>query len=533
MCEPSQRNTTTCCQALEAYELAHYHQCLDTEALRKENTLLREHNLRLQQQVAALQRPVDDARVKVESTVWSCLAHRDLQLQEARLEIEERNQEIRRLSCHNTASEESIKHAERLHSARVFDLSLQRQEELEERSAQLAAAQTELVAVLGLLAEERALTAALRDQMHAAATEMASLRQRVHTFLSLEVSRCCSSPGPFATQPPGFLCITASDIAKRAADTAPLDSLMTAISSLPLDGRLFEQLICELFRQRGARVSHCGQANDGGIDFVLTVPQPGRAGAAKRVVGQCKLYRCKVGTSTVREFCGAMLASHCPNGILVCSSAFSRAAWELVAALRNQHGLDIDLWDSDRIRVEAVAAAPQLLAFLAAGGAAFPNSFSLPSEAADAIIDENIIDRCIKSLLLSADDPQESTDCHEEPHIPSSTYREKVNETNVNKFIPASTAQPLAVDCFFHASSDVWSAEEVEALKALVKRFRESSTNSPAGKTPGRIRSDGQGRIPWAVICGHIKAEGQRSVFHSSHITKERLRSKWKNMGGK
>jgi hypothetical protein len=60
-------------------------------------------------------------------------------------------------------------------------------------------------------------------------------------------------------------------------------------------------------------------------------------------------------------------------------------------------------------------------------------------------------------------------------------------------------------------NSDVWTAEEVTALESLITRF--TGTNR---------------RIAWGKMEAYLRANPY--PFAPSHISKERLRSKYKNM---
>jgi restriction system protein len=83
----------------------------------------------------------------------------------------------------------------------------------------------------------------------------------------------------------------------------------------------FEQLIGEVFRSKGYRVSETGGGGaDGGIDLVL-----GKDGETHLV--QCKQWRAlRVGVNVVRELYGVMAAKGAASGFVVTSGSFTDEA---------------------------------------------------------------------------------------------------------------------------------------------------------------------------------------------------------------
>ncbi|MBB4868106.1 restriction system protein [Pseudomonas nitritireducens] len=87
--------------------------------------------------------------------------------------------------------------------------------------------------------------------------------------------------------------------------------------------REFEQLVGEVFRQKGFTVTETGgNGSDGGIDLVLQM------GTDKYLV-QCKQWRAiKVGVTVIREFFGVMAAQGASGGFVVTSGTYTEDAKE-------------------------------------------------------------------------------------------------------------------------------------------------------------------------------------------------------------
>ena len=85
----------------------------------------------------------------------------------------------------------------------------------------------------------------------------------------------------------------------------------------------FEELVGELYRQRGFRVTpRSAGGADGGIDIVIE-----RNGATTLV--QCKHWKCTtVGAPIVREMMGIIVHQGAAGGKIVCSGKFTRQAIE-------------------------------------------------------------------------------------------------------------------------------------------------------------------------------------------------------------
>lgn len=96
----------------------------------------------------------------------------------------------------------------------------------------------------------------------------------------------------------------------------------------------FEELVSELFRQRGYSVNHSGRAGpDGGVDIEL------KQGGETYLV-QCKHWRArKVPVMTVRELYGAMTAAQAAGGFVITSGEFTADARKFAA------GRNIELVD--------------------------------------------------------------------------------------------------------------------------------------------------------------------------------------------
>ena len=91
----------------------------------------------------------------------------------------------------------------------------------------------------------------------------------------------------------------------------------------------FEEVVADLFRRQGHRVSEVGGPSDGGIDLLLHRNDP----AAPEHFVQCKRYRNRtVGVAELREFYGAMAAhqTRC-EGIVVTTGRFTPDAMAFAA----------------------------------------------------------------------------------------------------------------------------------------------------------------------------------------------------------
>jgi restriction system protein len=106
-----------------------------------------------------------------------------------------------------------------------------------------------------------------------------------------------------------------------------------------LTWRQFEQVVGELFREKGYRAEETGGGGaDGGVDLVL------RRGGERYLV-QCKQWRAyKVGVEVVRELYGAMAARGAAGGFVVTSGRFTDEATKFAK------GRNIQLVDGARLQ---------------------------------------------------------------------------------------------------------------------------------------------------------------------------------------
>ena len=99
-----------------------------------------------------------------------------------------------------------------------------------------------------------------------------------------------------------------------------LDAQKSIETIRQLHWRNFEELVAEVYRRQGYRVTDGGFGADGGIDLEL------RKGD-ERVIVQCKQWKAqKVGVSVVREMFGVLTASNAKKVIIICSGKFTQQA---------------------------------------------------------------------------------------------------------------------------------------------------------------------------------------------------------------
>ncbi|WP_440468703.1 restriction endonuclease [Pseudomonas sp. YH-1] len=109
--------------------------------------------------------------------------------------------------------------------------------------------------------------------------------------------------------------------------------------------REFEQLVGEVYRQKGFTVTEAGGSGpDGGVDLVLHM------GTDKYLV-QCKQWRAiKVGVTVIREFFGVMVAQGAAGGFVVTSGAYTQEAKDFAQGRNIQlvDGILLKRWISSR-----------------------------------------------------------------------------------------------------------------------------------------------------------------------------------------
>lgn len=124
---------------------------------------------------------------------------------------------------------------------------------------------------------------------------------------------------------------------KLAADVARVTETGKTIDGI--SWREFEQLVGEVFRQKGFTVTETGgNGPDGGIDLILHM------GSDKYLV-QCKQWRAiKVGVTVIREFFGVMAAQGASGGFVVTSGTYTDDAKEFAK------GRNIQLVDGELVK---------------------------------------------------------------------------------------------------------------------------------------------------------------------------------------
>lgn len=100
-----------------------------------------------------------------------------------------------------------------------------------------------------------------------------------------------------------------------------------------LSWKQFEELVADVYRRQGFRVTEVGGSGDRGIDLVLTSP------TGQKQLVQCKQWRTwRVGAPSVREFVGAMADVQGANsGLYVAVGTFTPEA----IALANRHRIEL------------------------------------------------------------------------------------------------------------------------------------------------------------------------------------------------
>jgi restriction system protein len=100
-----------------------------------------------------------------------------------------------------------------------------------------------------------------------------------------------------------------------------------------LSWRQVEELVADVFRQRGYRVCEVGGSGDGGVDLLMVGPD------GARYAVQCKGWRSwKVGAPKIREFVGALASLPKPcRGIFVVIGEYTVAARDLAQT----HGIEL------------------------------------------------------------------------------------------------------------------------------------------------------------------------------------------------
>lgn len=85
----------------------------------------------------------------------------------------------------------------------------------------------------------------------------------------------------------------------------------------------FERLIYELFTCMGYSVFHIGGSGDQGIDLECRSKLNN-----KRIIVQCKRYKSKVSSSTIRDFYGALIHSKADKGYIITTGEFTKNGCE-------------------------------------------------------------------------------------------------------------------------------------------------------------------------------------------------------------
>ncbi len=113
----------------------------------------------------------------------------------------------------------------------------------------------------------------------------------------------------------GMALVTRRNQRQREIEQARSISQMQALTP-----ERFEDLVAELFKQKGYSATLTPQQGDHGIDVVLRAPN------GEKEVVQCKRYQGQVGEPIVRDFFGAMLHENAVRGYIVTTGEFTQQA---------------------------------------------------------------------------------------------------------------------------------------------------------------------------------------------------------------
>jgi restriction system protein len=145
----------------------------------------------------------------------------------------------------------------------------------------------------------------------------------------------------------------------EASVTEISEELITALAKDPdlvykLTPRKFEELVAELYRRRGFKVTLTPSTGDKGVD--VYVVRHDELGSSLSVV-QAKRYRPdrKIGLSLVRELKGTVATTNASTGVLLTTSFFTKGA----KALAEEHRYTLELHDF--YELQALLRLPRIL----------------------------------------------------------------------------------------------------------------------------------------------------------------------------
>lgn len=119
-----------------------------------------------------------------------------------------------------------------------------------------------------------------------------------------------------------------------------------------LSPRDFELLLCDIFRRLypGSLVRPTPHARDMGVDVIVDTLKG-------RICIECKHYRAgRVGRPVVQKFHSALEYFNSPSGVIVTTGNFTDEAYSYARSLRRKFNVEIELWDYDRLKGEALKA---------------------------------------------------------------------------------------------------------------------------------------------------------------------------------
>lgn len=91
-----------------------------------------------------------------------------------------------------------------------------------------------------------------------------------------------------------------------------------------LTGYEFEDLIAQMFKEKGFEVEQTDYSGDGGVDIIVTYKEPLHFG---KYIVQCKNYSGLVGQPELRDLYGVVMSENANKGILITPSDFSEQAY--------------------------------------------------------------------------------------------------------------------------------------------------------------------------------------------------------------
>jgi len=126
-------------------------------------------------------------------------------------------------------------------------------------------------------------------------------------------------------------------VARRNQRQREIEQAKSISQMQALVPKRFEQLVAEMFKQKGYSATVTPLQGDHGIDVVLRAPN------GEKEVVQCKRYQGQVGEPIVRDFFGAMMHENAVHGYIVTTGEFTQQAKDWA------RGKPIELIDGEQL----------------------------------------------------------------------------------------------------------------------------------------------------------------------------------------